>query len=112
MSRLPSYDATEGELSAEARQIHWALRSQHHVGEIVGAEIARRRAQVGTSLARKGDVLIFHACLLHRAELAKDPNRLRKTIVTHYSGIKHRPDFANLLTHGRKYLWLDMPLNA
>jgi len=42
--------------------------------------------------AQKGDVLIWHSWLAHRGSKPKNPNLLRKSLITHYSGINHRPD--------------------
>ena len=42
--------------------------------------------------AKKGDVLIWHAWLAHRGSKPKNPALLRKSLITHYSGINHRPD--------------------
>jgi len=42
--------------------------------------------------AKKGDVLIWHSWLAHRGSKPKNPNLLRKSLITHYSGINHRPD--------------------
>lgn len=42
--------------------------------------------------AKKGDVLIWHSWLAHRGSKPKNPRLLRKSLITHYSGIGHRPD--------------------
>lgn len=44
------------------------------------------------STAQKGDALIWHSWLAHRGSKPKNPNLLRKSLITHYSGINHRPD--------------------
>lgn len=42
--------------------------------------------------AKKGDVLVWHSWLAHRGSKPKTPGLLRKSLITHYSGINHRPD--------------------
>lgn len=42
--------------------------------------------------AKKGDVLIWHSWLAHRGSKPKTQGMLRKSLITHYSGINHRPD--------------------
>ena len=44
-------------------------------------------------IAKKGDVLFWHARLMHRGSLPKNPGIDRKTAIVHYSGVNHRPDF-------------------
>ena len=44
-------------------------------------------------LAKKGDVLFWHARLMHRGSAPNNPEPDRKTAIIHYSGIHHRPDF-------------------
>lgn len=43
--------------------------------------------------AQRGDVLIWHARLLHRGSRPNDPDLERRACIAHYSGITHRPDF-------------------
>lgn len=55
-------------------------------------EIERRGAEIKSVDMKKGDVLIWHSWLLHRGSKPKNPDLLRKALICHYSGIRHRPD--------------------
>jgi hypothetical protein len=43
-------------------------------------------------IAKRGDVLIWHARLMHRGTVPNNPDLWRETAILHYSGIHHRPD--------------------
>lgn len=43
-------------------------------------------------IAKKGDVLIWHARLMHRGSLPNNPDLWREAAIMHYSGVSHRPD--------------------
>ena len=65
-----------------------------HFIEYGNAEISRRNIGIVRKWdnAQKGDVLIWHSWLAHRGSKPKTPGMLRKSLITHYSGINHRPD--------------------
>lgn len=43
-------------------------------------------------IAKKGDVLVWHARLLHRGSPPNIPGTERRSLIAHFSGINHRPD--------------------
>lgn len=51
---------------------------------MIGGEIEKQQLQKETFLAKKGDMLIWHANLLHGGNAQTDPNRTRKSMVFHY----------------------------
>jgi len=64
--------------------------------------MARRGSQVEQLLAKKGDVLIWHANLMHRGSKPNVPGTPRKALICHYSSINHRVDMpAKKLFQGR-----------
>ena len=71
----------------------WPILTQDAVAEAMEAEIARRGAKVERFLAKKGDVLIWHSCLVHRGSQPKNSALLRKAVIAHYSSIHRRPGF-------------------
>lgn len=72
---------------------NWPRIAERFLDEIFETEIEKRGATVEAwTDAKKGDVLIWHAWLAHRGSKPKNPNLLRKSLITHYSGINHRPD--------------------
>ena len=50
-------------------------------------------------IAKKGDVLIWHARLMHRGTIPNNPELWRETAIIHYSGISHRPDMPDPIQH-------------
>lgn len=48
--------------------------------------------EVERFLAKKGDVLVWHARLMHRGSAPVNPDLWRKSVILHYSGVNHRPD--------------------
>lgn len=51
-------------------------------------------------MAHKGDVLVWHARLIHRGSQPVNPSRCRKALIAHYSGIHHRPDMPTAVVQG------------
>ncbi|GFE68441.1 hypothetical protein [Chroococcus sp. FPU101] len=49
--------------------------------------IQRNSSQIHQFIAKKGDVLIWHGRLTHRGSLAKNPNLMRKGLISHYSAL-------------------------
>lgn len=77
----------------EAANPDWPRIAERFLDEVFENEIEHRGAQVyNWSNAKKGDVLIWHSWLAHRGSKPQNPNLLRKSLITHYSGINHRPD--------------------
>lgn len=71
----------------------WPRIAERFLDDVFENEIQQRGAQVEQFTdAKKGDVLIWHAWLAHRGSKPKNPALLRKSLITHYSGINHRPD--------------------
>jgi len=70
----------------------WPSLTQEAVSAACEEERVRRGAEVVTHLPRKGDLLLWHAFLVHRGSLATRPGALRRTLIAHYSGVQHRPD--------------------
>ena len=50
-------------------------------------------------IAKRGDVLIWHARLMHRGTVPNNPDLWRKTAILHYSGVNHRPDMPKAEQH-------------
>lgn len=88
-SFLPEEERTaRNEFGAEI----WPTLSQDYVAAAVEAEMQRTGAQPVSFLAERGDVLIWHARLLHRGSPAKVRFAERRSLIAHYSAIHHRPD--------------------
>lgn len=80
-------------LTSEQRSSpHWPTFTQDEVARVCEEEIARRGSQVETYLPKKGDVLIWHANLVHRGSEPKNKDLLRKSLICHYSAVEKRVD--------------------
>lgn len=76
----------------QAMRPNWPALADSFVVPAIDAEINRRNGEVRQFIAKRGDVLIWHGRLLHRGSLPKQPGMVRKSLITHYSGVKHRLD--------------------
>jgi len=79
----------------------WPAESERILTPLFEELIAERELPVRQFIARKGDVLIWHARLLHRGSVPKDPERERRAVISHFSGIEHRPDMPNAVRDQR-----------
>lgn len=70
----------------------WERSAERFMTPAIEAEIAARGARIVPFIARRGDVLIWHGRLMHRGSLAHVSDMERRSLITHYSGIGHRPD--------------------
>lgn len=95
----------------EVTGIHeWPKYAERFVTPAIETEIAESGRKIVPFIAEKGDVLVWHGRLMHRGSPAKAAMP-RRSLITHYSGITHRPDI--LLTtrdeNGRCYAVFDLP---
>lgn len=70
----------------------WPTDSQGFVGDACADEALLRGAEITQFVPKKGDVLLWHASLIHRGSKPKNPNLERRALISHYSGIRSRPD--------------------
>jgi len=70
----------------------WPKYAERFVTPAVDRKIEQSGLPVRTFLARKGDVPMWHGRLMHRGSLPRVPGTPRRSLITHYSGINHRPD--------------------
>jgi hypothetical protein len=101
--------------SLEATKSQWPTHSEKMVSDSADEYIAWKGGKIKQFLGRKGDVLIWHGCLLHRGSLPKVPGMLRKCLIAHYSGVTNREDFPKQHTKtyqktGGLYQHFEMPL--
>jgi len=93
---------------------HWAEWSQDFVSAAVARQIEETGLKAEQFLGKKGDVLLWHACLAHRGGRPRVPGASRRALISHYSEIAHRVDFdrSRQLVHrgGGKYQDFGIPL--
>jgi hypothetical protein len=78
---------------------HWEIYSERFVLPAVERQIRRTRLPIRSFLAKKGDVLIWHGRLMHRGSTPRVPGMTRRALITHYTGVNHRPDLPNRAQH-------------
>jgi ectoine hydroxylase-related dioxygenase (phytanoyl-CoA dioxygenase family) len=94
MDKVRSF-LTEEELTRKdpaAGVNQWPKYAERFVTPAVERRIERSGLPIRRFLARKGDVLIWHGRLMHRGSLPRVPGTPRRSLITHYSGINHRPE--------------------
>jgi hypothetical protein len=87
----------------------WPSDSQVWLGEVCEDEIRNRKAPVKQFLGKRGDVLLWHASLVHRGSKPKNPLLERRALISHYSSIHARPDMTEQrrLENGSFYFHFD-----
>lgn len=111
--RVMAYLTDEELQRKEERTGHnsWEKYSERFVTPAVNRQIAESGLAARPFLGRKGDVLIWHGALMHRGSKPNVPHMPRKSLITHYTGINHRPDMPNRAQHegGGTYALFDRP---
>ena len=79
-------------LGEDVHELHWPKTAERFTTPAVEYEMKLRRAKPKIFLARRGDVLVWHARLMHQGSLAKTPGKERRSLIAHFSGANHRPD--------------------
>ena len=90
-------------VEAATGQNQWPKYSERFVAPAIEDKIHASGLPVTPFFAEKGDILIWHSRLMHRGSKRKDgwitddaggvhAQFPRKAVITHYSGIHHRPD--------------------
>ena len=79
-------------LGEDVHELHWPKTAERFTTPAVEYEMKLRRAKPKIFLARRGDVLVWHARLMHQGSLAKTPGKERRSLIAHFSGVNHRPD--------------------
>jgi hypothetical protein len=65
----------------------WPSLSQDMVEAAIEPEIAARQGRRQVFAAQRGDVLIWHARLVHRGSRPRNPSLARKSLIGHYRGL-------------------------
>jgi ectoine hydroxylase-related dioxygenase (phytanoyl-CoA dioxygenase family) len=91
---------TDEDRAEQDSHIHWPRITERYVVPAVEAEAARRGTPIKQFLGNRGDVLVWHGRLMHRGRKANVPLMERRSLITHYSGVNHRPDMQNRVEEG------------
>jgi hypothetical protein len=90
---------------------NWESRAERFMTPAIETEIAARGVKPVQFIGHKGDVLIWHARLMHRGTAPRRTSIERRSLIVHYSSANHRPDMPNRATeNGQSYALFDRPL--
>jgi phytanoyl-CoA hydroxylase len=96
--QIPPYNFSHGNLSAIDTEMPQAKA-------YIEAEIEQRGLQAETFMGKAGDVFIWHAQLYHGGQTILDPDRTRRSLVTHYWRSKDvSPKQVGKIDRGQNYL--------
>jgi SAM-dependent methyltransferase len=70
----------------------WPWESERLLTPFFEEQIKQRGARIERFLGNRGDVLLWHARLLHRGSLPARPGAERRSMIAHYSALTHRSD--------------------
>jgi hypothetical protein len=77
----------------------WATDTQDVIASLVNSQIRERGAKVEQFLGAKGDVLIWHSCLMHRGSAPKARGMLRLSLIAHYAAMTYATHFPKAVQH-------------
>lgn len=86
-------------LDPSERGPDWPRLSERILTPLFEQAIVDRGLTTWQFHARRGDVLLWHPRLLHRGSVPNDPERERRAVILHYSGVTHRPDMPRPCRH-------------
>lgn len=81
----------------------WPKDSEAVLTPVIERKIALNGVAPKRFLAKRGDVLLWHARTVHRGSVAKVPGMERKALIAHFSGVNHRTDMAPAVAHKGGY---------
>lgn len=87
----------------------WPSDSQGWVGASLEQEMGVRKSPIKKFLGKRGDVLLWHASLVHRGSKPVDASLERRALICHYSSIKARPDMPHLKLAENGSYFFDFP---
>jgi ectoine hydroxylase-related dioxygenase (phytanoyl-CoA dioxygenase family) len=87
----------------------WPWRSEALLTPYFEREIKRTDAPVLRFLGNRGDVLIWHARLVHRGSLPQRPGAERRSMIAHYSAVSRRSDMPPVRRHPGGGLYFEFP---
>lgn len=83
----------------ERRSPEWPRYTERFLSPMFENIINACNLKEESFLANKGDILIWHTRLIHRGSVPVNPQLWRESVVMHFSGIRHRPDFPKAVQH-------------
>lgn len=87
------HDLMRAALRPDEQGPDWPTHSERILTPLFEDELRHDHIVPHEFIAKRGDVLIWHARLLHRGSTPIDPTLERRALIAHYSGVHHRPDF-------------------
>jgi hypothetical protein len=81
-------------------KVEWMYAAEYFVNKAVEEEIRATGSRVAHFDAKKGDILIWHAKLMHRGSIPKNPALIRPALISHYASIRYRHNAPGIYRHG------------
>jgi phytanoyl-CoA dioxygenase PhyH len=89
---------------------HWASWSEDYVARSVARQIEDTGLAPRQFLGKKGDVLLWHACVAHRGSRPLVPGTPRRALISHYTERTRMGGRQLMHPGGGRYLHSDLPL--
>ena len=99
-------------LEPDERDHRWPKFSERILTPLFEQEIVERGNNVVSHLPSRGDVLIWHGRLMHRGSRPNVPGMERRSLIAHYSGIKHRSDMPKAKRNGQGGYYFPITTNV
>jgi hypothetical protein len=86
---------------SEQQNPNWPKTTERFVVPAIEDWIDRtgQRDAIQQFMGKKGDVLVWHSRLIHRGSVPKVPGKIRKSLIAHYSSVRHRYDMRQYKRH-------------
>jgi hypothetical protein len=103
-----SQDLMRQALGLEGATPQWPAASERILTPLFEAELEARHVTPTSYRPVRGDVLIWHSRLLHRGSVPRDETMERRALISHFSGIHHRPDMPPARHHPLGGWWFPL----
>lgn len=87
-------------LGEDGHDPDWPYRSEALLTPLYEKHFAENGVVPTTYVPKRGDVLIWHANLVHRGTVPNNPALERRACIAHYSGLANRRDMPQRSTYG------------
>ena len=87
----------------------WPKKSEELLAPLLNNLIDKAELKIEKFVPKKGDVLFWHARLLHRGSKPKNADLWREAAILHYSGINHRSDMPDAMQHEQGWYFPIIP---
>jgi hypothetical protein len=88
----------------------WATVSEYFVNKAVEKYMKEMGSETAQFDAKRGDILVWHAKMMHRGSVPGDPDLSRPALIGHYAAIRNRRHLRGEINRHRDggYFWEDV----